>query len=66
MAGQELLTVGQIADRLSEPPGRVAYVIAKHRLKPLQRVGILRLFDADQVITIKEGLYDMRIHERRH
>lgn len=41
-----LLTASQIADRLDEQPQRVAYAIRKHRLKPVERVGIIRLFRA--------------------
>ena len=57
----ELSTVGQIADRLQEPPQRVAYIIRKYRLKPVQRVGIIRLFREQQVQAIKRGLYDIQI-----
>ena len=57
----ELLTIGQIADRLKEPPARVAYVISKHRLKAIRRVGIIRLFGTEQVQAIKEGLYGIQI-----
>ena len=56
-----LLTVGQISDRLNEPPNRVSYVISKFRLKPVQRVGIIRLFAEEQVDTIKQGLYNIQI-----
>ncbi len=57
----ELLTIGQIAEKLQEPPARVAYVVSKHRLKPQQRVGIIRLFGEEQVEAIKEGLYNIQI-----
>ncbi|MHC4069847.1 MAG: hypothetical protein ACYSR8_09790 [Planctomycetota bacterium] len=58
---QELLTIGQIADVLKEPPARVAYMISKYRIKPVQRVGIIRLFDERQVKAIKQGLYGIQI-----
>ncbi|MFC1635842.1 hypothetical protein ACFL5Z_13465 [Planctomycetota bacterium] len=58
---QELLTVGQIADRLQEPPARVAYIVSKYRLKPVERVGIIRLFSQQQVEVIKQGLYNIQI-----
>jgi len=61
MTKQELWTVGQIADRLGEPPSRVAYIISKHRLKPVERVGIIRLFDEGQVKVIKQGLFNIQI-----
>lgn len=62
MVTDELLTIGQIADRLSEPPSRVAYMIAKHRMKPVRRVGIIRLFSEQQVQAIREGLFNIQIH----
>ena len=58
---EELLTVGQIAERLREPPARVAYIISKYRLKPVKRVGIIRLFDEEQVNEVKRGLYNIQI-----
>ncbi len=58
---EELFTIGQIADRLSEPPARVAYVVAKHRLKAIQRVGIIRQFDNEQIEAIKQALYNIQV-----
>ncbi len=52
----DYITVGQIADRLGEPPSRVAYAITKYRLKPVTRVGIIRLFSDKQVELIRQGL----------
>ena len=40
MVNTNLYTVSNIADTLHEPPARVAYIISKYRLKPVQRVGI--------------------------
>ncbi len=57
----DLQTISQIADKLGEPPQRVDYIIRKHRLKPQQRVGIIRLFNEQQVEAIKEGLYGIQI-----
>jgi len=58
----DLLTIGQIADRLEEPPARVGYIISKYRLKPVRRVGIIRLFGEQQVEAIRQGLYNIQIH----
>ncbi|MBA7486769.1 hypothetical protein ES707_22330 [subsurface metagenome] len=55
------LTASQIADRLGEPPQRVTYIIRKYRLKPVQRIGIIRLFDEEQIKAIKQGLYEIQI-----
>ena len=56
-----LLTASQIADQLAEPPQRVAYIIRKHRLKPVQRVGIIRLFSQHQVEAIRQGLFGIQV-----
>jgi hypothetical protein len=58
---QNLKTVGEIADGLGEPPGRIAYVIGKYRLKPIKRIGIIRLFSSAQVEAIRQGLYGIQI-----
>ena len=56
-----LFTASQIADQLGEPPQRVTYIIHKYRLKPVQRVGIIRLFSEEQIKAIKQGLYNIQI-----
>ena len=61
MANQ--LTVSQIADKLGEPPQRVAYIIRKFRIKPAERVGLIRLFDERQVKAIQQGLYGIQIRK---
>ena len=60
-----LITASQIADQLGEPPQRVTYIIRKYRLKPVQRVGIIRLFSAEQVKAIRQGLYGIQIRRSR-
>ena len=62
---QDLSTIGQIADRLREPPARVAYIVSKYRLKAVQRIGIIRLFDEEQIRVIKQGLYGIQIRSSR-
>ncbi|MCP4612709.1 MAG: hypothetical protein GY845_28770 [Planctomycetes bacterium] len=61
----QLLTIGQIADILEEPPARIAYIISKYRLKPVSRVGIIRLFSTEQVKTMKQGLYGIQIRRSK-
>ena len=60
-----LLTASQIADQLGEPPQRITYIIRKYRLKPLQRIGIIRLFSEKQVKAIKQGLYGIQIRSSK-
>ncbi len=62
---QQRFTVGQIGDLLGEPPARVSYIISKHRIKPAERVGIIRLFTARQVELVRQYLYDIQIREGR-
>lgn len=61
MTEKELYTTGEIADVLGEPPTRVQYIISKHRMKPVQRIGIFRLFDKQQVELIRRGLYNIQL-----
>jgi hypothetical protein len=61
----DFYTVGEIADRLQEPLSRIAYVVSKHRIKPVRRTGIIRLFSTDQIKAIQEGLYLLRPSHRR-
>lgn len=57
----ELVTIGQIADKLQEPPARIAYIISKYRLKPVERVGIIRRFSEQQVEAIRQALCNIQI-----
>ncbi len=61
----ELFTTGQISDLLGEPPARVSYIISKHRIKPAERVGIIRLFTSQQVELVRQYLYGIQIREGR-
>lgn len=59
----ELLTITDIADLLNEPQNRVAYMIMKHRIKPVKRIGITKVFDASVVETVKAYLFDIQIRK---
>ncbi len=63
MVDTSLLTVSHIAEWLAEPPQRVAYVIRKCRIKPVQRIGLIRLFSESQLEAIRRGLYDIQIRQ---
>ncbi len=58
-----LFTTGQIAEQLDERIERVLYIIRRERLKPIERVGLYRLFNAMQVAAIKEALFNIRIQK---
>jgi len=58
-------TISEIADQLQEPPRRVDYVVAKHRIRPAARIGIIRLFGPQQIEAIKQGLYGIQIRDSR-
>ena len=57
----EYFTIGVIADLLEEPVSRVAYIIQKYRIKPISRVGIIRLFSSEQVEVIRRGTFGIQI-----
>lgn len=54
-------TVTEIADDLQEPPARVDYITRKLRIKPTDRIGIVRLFGPEQIALIRQGLYGLQI-----
>jgi len=61
MVTEKQYTVGTLAEHFQEPPARIAYVISKYRIKPCQRIGIIRLFNDAQAEAIKQGLYGLRV-----
>jgi len=61
----ERFTVGQISELLQEPPARISYIIGKHHIKPSERIGIIRLFNGQQVELIRQYLYDIQIRGGR-
>jgi len=65
MSGIELLTASQIAEQFDEPPQRVTYIIRKYRIKPVTRIGIIRLFSCEQIEVIKHGLFGIQIRRSR-
>ena len=65
MVDTNLYTVSNIADTLNEPPARVDYIIRKLRLKPDDRIGIIRRFSVDKLSIIKSGLYRIQIRGDR-
>ena len=52
----ELLTLGQVAERLGEPIHRVKYAIDSYRIKPVTRIGILRCWAEDDLPQIRSAL----------
>lgn len=59
----EMFSIADIAEQLSEPTNRVAYMVSKYRIKHVRRVGITRVFDLAAVALIKEGLFNVRIQK---
>jgi len=51
-----LLSLRDIAKELHEPFHRVRYAVAEGGIEPVMRVGIVRLFDASQLPSIREAL----------
>lgn len=54
-------TISEIADLLDEPPQRISYIARKLRLKPVQRIGLIRLFDRKQKEQIRQGCFDLQV-----
>jgi hypothetical protein len=65
MTEDVFFTASEIADLLNEPLPRVQYIINKKRIKPVRRIGIIRLFDKAQIDIVKAGLYGIQIRGER-
>lgn len=53
---ENLLTVGQIAKKLSCPIWQVQYLLKSRGIKPICRVGVLRLFPPNIVNVLQREL----------
>jgi hypothetical protein len=58
-----LLTLGQLAKRLSVSTHRLKYALDQYDIAPIARVGILRVWSEDDIPRIKSAL--ARIAENR-
>ena len=61
----EYYTLGEIADELSESLPRIQYICSKHRIKPVARVGLTRLFTQEQKNLINEYLQNVVIYRNQ-
>jgi len=55
----ELYTLGQLATAFGVKPARVAYIVRRHGVPYLGRVGNVRLFDRAGAEAIRRGLEAM-------
>ena len=53
---QRLLTLGEIARDEGVPLHRVTYAADTYRIKPTQRAGVIRLYDAAGAAAIRSAL----------
>jgi hypothetical protein len=61
----KLRTAGVLAAEINEPLGRVLYVLRTRGVQPIGRAGILRLYDAAAVETVREAIRQMDQAEGR-
>ena len=59
----ELYSIADMAEKLREQTNRVAYMVSKHRIKHVRRVGATRVFNQAALDLIKESLFSMRIQK---
>ena len=64
MAGSSLLTVRQIAGILEETPERLNYIISKCDIEPTSRMGLIRLFNWNQVRQIRKNSLSINDRDR--
>lgn len=59
-----LKTVGDLAREADEPAHIIDYAIRRYRIEETQRVGILRVYDADAAEQIKAAVRRVRADRR--
>lgn len=52
----QLMTLGQLATEIGVPTWRLGYALKAAAIAPRQRVGILRVWGADQLPEIREAV----------
>lgn len=61
--GISLLSTSQIANLLDVQPSRIDYVVRKHEMEPMSRLGNTRLFNWRQVTAIRKYINQIRERE---
>ena len=60
-----VLTTGQIAEQLGENRDKVSYAVRRAGVEPIGRAGLVRLFPASAVETVRTFLAARQPHRRR-
>ena len=61
----DLFSIKEMSIEYHEPPKRIEYLIAKHRIAHVRRIGLTRMFDAPAQAQILEALRSMQIRQDR-
>ena len=56
MPTTRLLTIGEIAKLERIPAHRISYAIEQYHVEPVQRAGIIRLYDEPGIAAIRSAL----------
>jgi DNA-binding transcriptional MerR regulator len=54
--GTQLMTIGELAERLDVSTHRIKYAIDQYRIKPTRRVGIIRVWSENAIPQIENAL----------
>ena len=57
----DLFSIKEMSIEYHEPPKRIEYLIAKHRIRHIRRIGLTRMFDAPAQAQILEALRGIQI-----
>ena len=63
-AGERLLTLGQLASELGTTTYQLKYAIDQHRIEPLARVGILRVWSERSIPRMGRALASVARNRR--
>lgn len=61
----EVLTLGQIAVRLETSTHKVKYAVERYRIRPIGRVGILRVWSAASLPAVRNALEEIAAKRRK-
>lgn len=62
---EQLLTLGQLAERLGVATHQLKYALEQYRIEPVRRVGILRCWSDDDLPRIRSALARVAANRRR-
>jgi hypothetical protein len=65
-SGQQLLTIGELARHFNVSTHQLKYAVERYKIQPKTRIGIIRVWSADSLPTIKHALERIALNRGHH